>query len=51
MLRSWSEGKGRASLMQVLRLCYVIEITAAELLWSDASTIHRQLSLVSERLM
>lgn len=50
LLRSWSEGTERASLALVLRLCGVLEISAAELLWSDLPTIHRQVNVVAERL-
>ncbi len=50
MLHAWREGRSRATLTQVLCLCDVLEMTVAELLGADASTIRRQLEQVTERM-
>lgn len=49
MLRDWGEGSSRPSLPQVLRLCRVLELSAADLLWSDAPAIQSQLAQVAQR--
>ena len=49
MLEEWSEGGGRPSLPQVLRLCRALEISAADFLWNDAPEIERQLASVDQR--
>ena len=49
MLQAWSEGNGRPSLPQVLRLCHVLKISADDLIWSDAPAIRRQVASVAQR--
>lgn len=49
-LNEWSDGKSRPSLMQLLSLCRILDMSGVDLLSSNESNIRRHLELVAQRL-
>lgn len=49
MLQLWSEGDRRPSFPQVLRFCRALEISVADLLFSDGATIQRHLAAMAQQ--